>query len=163
MDHRSEESLVIDENGNKLGKMLIVQAKQIAKNAGLDLVEVHNKDNVSVCKIMDEGKWKYDQKKKSQKNKQHHLPPKEVKFRVRIESHDQETKSRQVKKFLEKGHKVKIVVQSKGREIVANPQAADEKMKDILSKLEGYKYDESYKSRDKRGEKLEVFVYPVSK
>jgi len=154
------EALVIDKNGYKIGQMSISDAKQMAHDAGLDLVEVHRQGDVSVCKIIDEGKWKYEQKKKAHKS--HSLPDKEIKFRLRIESHDQETKIKHAKKFLEKGHKVKIAVQYRDRE-VANTSMINEKMNSILEDLSGYKYDNPHKCKEKRGERLETFVYPSAK
>ena len=163
MDHFKfgKEALVIDKNGHKVGRMSIADAKQMAFDAGLDLVEVHRQDDLSVCKIMDEGKWKYEQKK-SQENKPHILPDKEIKFRLRIDSHDQETKIKHARKFLNKGHKVKIAVQYKGCE-TANTEMINEKMGGILEQLEEFKHDNPRKCKEKRGERLEVFVYPPVK
>jgi len=164
MDHFrfGKEALVIDKNGHKIGQMSIFDAKKMAASAGLDLVEVHRQDDVSVCKIMDEGKWKYEQKKKAHSDITHSLPDKEIKFRLRIEPHDQKTKIKHAKKFLEKGHKVKIAVQYKGRE-VSNTEMINNKMDSILEDLGTYKHDSPRKCKERRGERLEVFVYPVAK
>lgn len=165
MDHFQfgKEALVIDKHGHKVGRMSISDAKQMAYDAGLDLIEVHRQGDLSICKIMDEGKWKYEQKKKSHQSKTHQLPDKEIKFRLRIDSHDQDTKVNHVRKFLEKGHKVKIAVQYKGRE-VNNPELVSEKLDSILGQLADYKHDEKpRKCKEKKGERLEVFVYPASK
>jgi len=157
-----KEALVIDKDGHKIGRMSIFDAKQKASDAGLDLVEVHRQGDLSVCKIMDEGKWKYEQKKKAHKNKSHSLPDKEIKFRLRIDSHDQETKIKHARKFLEKGHRVKIAVQYRGRE-TSNPEFISEKLNNILSGLSDYRQDDPRKCREKRGERIEILVHPSVK
>ena len=162
MDHFrfGKEALVIDKHGHKVGQMSISDAKRAASDVGLDLVEVHRQGDVSVCKIMDEGKWKYEQKKKAQNNKVHQLPDKEIKFRLSIDSHDQETKIKHAKKFLQKGHRVKIAVQYRGRE-ASNTEMIRNKMSDILGQLGDFKFDDPRKCKERKGERLETFVYPT--
>jgi len=90
-----------------------------ARSAGLDLVEVASNAEPPVCKIMDYGKLKYDQKKKDQesKKKQHIIRVKEVRFRPRISDHDLGIKLNRVKKFISEGNKVKITLMYRGREM----------------------------------------------
>jgi len=129
-------ALVIDPEGNKIGQMSIGAAKQKAKEYGLDLIEVAKQDNMSVCKIMDIGKWQYEQKKKHKKHKV--SSQKEIKFRMRIDPHDQQIKINHIREFLEKDHDVKIIVEMKGRE-KKFPLAAKEKISEILSSVSDYK------------------------
>lgn len=97
----------------------------MAKDRGLDLVEVSPNADPPVCKIMDYGKFKYLQKKKAAEAKkhQHQVQLKEVKFRPKIEKHDYEFKLRKAIQFLEEGNKVKLTVRFRGREIT-RPQLA---------------------------------------
>jgi len=130
----SRDVLVIDEDGQNKGKMPFHKARQMAEDAGLDLVEVSSQGKETVYRIMDEGKWKYEQKKRASKSKQHSPSLKEIKFRLRIDQHDQQVKVDHILKFLSKGHSVKVAVQLRGRE-KANPSLADEKLATIISEL----------------------------
>lgn len=95
-------------------------ALQIAKNRGLDLVEVAANADPSVCRIMDYGKYKYTEQKRAQqaKKKQKKIVVKEMKFRPKIDEHDFEFKKKHVIRFLEAGDKVKVTIRFRGREIV---------------------------------------------
>ena len=126
--------LVVDEDGTNLGSMSYAAAKQHAEDAGLDLIEVSKQGKNPVYRIMDEGKWKYERKKQSQKNKQRSLSLKEMKFRLTIDPHDQATKVNHIKKFLGKGYSVKLLVQLKGRE-KANSHLANEKLASIITEI----------------------------
>jgi len=130
----SREVLVIDESGQNRGSMPYNKARELADEAGLDLVEVSKQGDKSVCRVMDEGKWKYEQKKRASKSKQHTPTLKEMKFRLTTERHDLDVKLGHIKKFLAKGHSVKIVVQLRGRE-KANPDLAKEKLDTIISEI----------------------------
>jgi len=90
-----------------------------AKERGLDLVEVAPNASPPVCRIMDLGKFKYQQKKKAQvaKKKQHVIQVKEVRMRPKIEEHDYQVKLKHLKRFLEEGNKAKINVRFRGREL----------------------------------------------
>ena len=90
----------------------------IAEEANLDLVEISPDATPPVCKIMDYGKYKYEQGVKERENRKRQTTTeiKEMKFRLRIEENDYETKKRHIVKFLEDGHKVKVTVMMKGRE-----------------------------------------------
>lgn len=94
------------------------EAKRVASEAGLDLVEVAPKATPPVCKVMDYGKYRYEQLKrqKEAKKKQKNIVVKEVKFRVKIEEHDFQVKAKNAKKFLLAGNKVKVTIMFRGRE-----------------------------------------------
>lgn len=91
----------------------------MAKNRGLDLVEVSSNTSPPVCKILDFGKYKYKQSKKEKitKKKQHVIHVKEIRFRPKIEAHDFNFKTNHARKFIEKGNKVKATVLFRGREM----------------------------------------------
>ena len=110
---------LIDEAGEQMGIVSFNEAMESARLAGLDLVEVASNAEPPVCKIMDYGKLKYDQKKKDQesKKKQHIIRVKEVRFRPRISDHDLGIKLNRVKKFISEGNKVKITLMYRGREM----------------------------------------------
>ncbi len=115
---RAKEVLVIDEDGTKLGVMPTLKALQIAREKGLDLVEVSPNATPPVCRIMDYGKYKYQQQKKMHeaKKKQKTIEVKTIKVRPRTDEHDMQVRIKQARKFLEKGNKVKAVVMFRGRE-----------------------------------------------
>lgn len=108
------------------------EAMDIAATAGLQLVEVNPKANPPVCKIMDYGKYKYETAKREREAKKHQktLELKEVKFRPKTHGHDFDFKLRHVRRFLEDGDKVKLVVQFRGREVI-HPETG----KDILDRV----------------------------
>lgn len=130
----STEVIVLESDGKMVGKMHFREAQRLATEQGLDLVQVATQEKLSVCKIMDRGKWLYDQKKKKAKSKKTTHQLKEVQFGMRIDSHDQETKVGHINRFLEKGHDVRIVVEMKGRER-AHPDLAVSKLDEILNEL----------------------------
>ncbi|OFZ73966.1 MAG: translation initiation factor IF-3 [Bdellovibrionales bacterium RIFOXYD1_FULL_44_7] len=110
---------MIDENGQQLGVVPTNQALQLARERGLDLLEVAANAQPPVCKICDYGKFKYEKKKKEQiaKKKQTVIKVKEVQLRPQTEEHDLEYKFRNVRQFLEDGDKAKITIMFRGREI----------------------------------------------
>ena len=111
---------IIDEEGEQLGIMEIDEARTTADERGLDLVEVAPDARPPVCKIMDYGRYKYEQAKKDKlaKKKQHQVHVKEMKFRPKIDDHDYGHKVAQVRDFLEKGDKVKLTIMFRGREMM---------------------------------------------
>ena len=115
---RIPEIRLVDHHGNQVGVVATAEAKRIAAEAGLDLVEVAPTARPPVCRIMDFGKYKYEQAKKAKesKKKQHVVSLKEMRFRPKIEEHDFQFKTRHVKAFLEDGHKVRCFVLFRGRE-----------------------------------------------
>lgn len=110
---------VIDAEGNQLGVITTSEALLKADEAGLDLVEIAATAVPPVCRIMDYGKFKYQQSKKTKdaKKKQTVIHLKEIKFRSKTEEHDYQFKLRNIKKFLAEGDKVKVTIVFKGREI----------------------------------------------
>jgi len=99
--------------------MAVRDAIKQAEDAGLDLVEVAPTANPPVCRIMDFGKYKYELNKKAHESKKHQtvIVVKEIKLRPRTDDHDVEFKTNNIKRFLEEGHKVKVSVMFRGREM----------------------------------------------
>jgi len=110
---------VIDENSQQLGIMDTKEALKIAESRGFDLVEVSGKTDPPVCRIMDHGKFKYQQSKKlhDAKKKQVIIRIKEIKLRPKTEEHDFQFKVKHARSFLEDGNKVKVTLQYRGREM----------------------------------------------
>ena len=115
----SLEVQVIASDGENLGILSTNEAISMAKNQGLDLIEIAPNANPPVCKIMDMGKYKYDAQKKANlaKKKQKIIALKEIKMRPVTETHDYEFKVKNAKKFIAKGDKVKFTIRFKGREL----------------------------------------------
>ena len=109
--------MVIDQNNQNLGEMSNEDAKRLARDAGLDLVEVAAKSRPPVCRIMDYGKFKYEkgQKEKKQKSNSRSNKPKVIRLSPNIENHDIETKTNSAMKFLQSGEKVLLQLRYKGR------------------------------------------------
>jgi len=116
---RAPEIRLIGAEGENLGVQPPRRAMELAEQAGLDLVEISPNANPPVCKIMDFGKFKYEQQKRESeaRKKQKIIEVKEVKFRPGTDIHDYDVKMRNVLKFLEKGDKVKITLRFRGREM----------------------------------------------
>lgn len=129
----STEVIVLESDGTVLGQMCFQAAQKLAQEKGLDLVQVSKKGHTSICKIIDRGKWLYEQKKKS-KNQRHAHTLKEVKFGLRIDKHDQQTKSGHINRFLEKGLDVRVIIEMRGRER-AHPELAEKKLDGIVDEL----------------------------
>jgi len=110
---------LINEGNEQVGIIATPEAIRMAREAGLDLVEVSPNEKPPVCRLMDYGKWKYKQRKKEQKAHAGHVTQlKELRIKsVRIDDHDQQTKLNQAKKFLEDGHKVQFNIMFRGREM----------------------------------------------
>ena len=115
----SAEVQVISSDGQNLGILNTQEAITIAKNEGLDLIEIAQNAKPPVCKIMDMGKYKYDAQKKANKakKKQKKVDLKEIKLRPVTEVHDYSFKIKNAQKFLTKGDKVKFTIRFKGREL----------------------------------------------
>ena len=115
----SPEVQTIASDGKNLGVISTNEAISIARNQGLDLIEIAPNANPPVCKIMDMGKYKYDVQKKANlaKKKQKIIALKEIKMRPVTETHDYEFKVKNAKKFIAKGDKVKFTIRFKGREL----------------------------------------------
>jgi translation initiation factor IF-3 len=130
---------LIDEDGSQLGITPVEEALRIAEERGLDLVEVAPSASPPVCRIMDYGKYKYEESKKAKKalKKQHTIQIKEIKFRPKTEEHDFQFKVRHARQFLEEKNKVKFTMVFRGRELQHKERAqqllqrAMEEIKDI--------------------------------
>jgi translation initiation factor IF-3 len=116
---RAKEVRLIDEDGHQLGIMPPQEALKIAQEHGLDLVEIAPQANPPVCRIIDFGKYLYEQKKKTQeaKKKQVIIEVKEIKFRPATDQHDYNFKMKHAQQILKDGNKVKATVRFRGREI----------------------------------------------
>jgi len=134
---RVPEVRVIGADGEMLGIMQTQDALRRAQEKGLDLVEVNPKAEPPVCKILDFGKFKYDEKKKAReaKRKQSVVEIKEIKLRPKTDDHDLQFKTRAAHRFLEAGHKVKFTVRFRGREIT-HPEKAQEQLDWIVKECE---------------------------
>lgn len=117
---RAAEVRVIGAEGDQLGILPIAEALAVAREAGLDLVEVAAASEPPVCRVMDYGKYKYEQQKKKAdaKKRQSVIQIKEIKVRPKTDDHDYETKLRHIRRFLEGGDRCKVTVFFRGREIV---------------------------------------------
>ena len=126
-DIKSPEVRVIDSDGKQVGILPLKDAIRIAEERGLDLVEVAPNSQPPVCRIMNYGKYRYQQSKRIQEARKHQtvIHIKEVKVRPRTEEHDFQFKLRHVKRFLGEGNKVKISILFRGREI-AHPEFGKE-------------------------------------
>lgn len=125
---------LIDQDGENAGVVSPAAAMAMAEEVGLDLVEISPGASPPVCKIMDFGRFKYEQQKKAAeaKKKQKIIEIKEVKFRPNIDTHDYDVKMRSVTKFLGEGDKVKVTLRFRGREM-----AHQERGRELLTKIAG--------------------------
>lgn len=119
---KAESVRLIDESDNQIGVVRKEDALDRAREAGLDLVEVAPTSEPPVCRIMDYGKWQYQQKRRlreSHKKSQHHVATlKEIRLRPETDTHDLEIKVKHARAFLEKGHKVQFTVFFRGRQML---------------------------------------------
>ena len=124
---RAREVRVIGADGEQLGILPRNEAIEKAKEAGLDLVEVAAASDPPVCRIMDFGKFRYEQQKKKQeaKKRQTVVQIKEIKVRPKTDDHDYETKLRHIRRFIDDGDRCKITVFFRGREIVHKDRGQD--------------------------------------
>jgi translation initiation factor IF-3 len=124
---RAKEVRVIDPEGKQVGVVSITEALKSAAEFGLDLVEISPNANPPVCKIMDYGRYKYEQTKKKQeaKKKQTTFQLKEIKVRPNTDDHDLQVKIGYIKKFIDKKDKVKVTVMFRGREITLSQLGRD--------------------------------------
>ncbi len=125
---------VIGPEGEQLGMMTPDEGREIAAEHGLDLVEVAARANPPVCRIMDYGKFRYEQSKKEARAKAARVEIKTITLRPKTDTHDLETKVNQARKFLEKGDRVKFVMRLRGREH-AHKDLWYEKMNSILDSM----------------------------
>ncbi|HIK26626.1 MAG: translation initiation factor IF-3 [Oscillatoriaceae bacterium SKW80] len=128
---------VIDTDGTQLGILTPQEALRLAEQKELDLVLVSDKADPPVCRIMDYGKFKFEQEKKARevKKKQHTAEVKEVKMRYKIEEHDYQVRINQAQRFLKEGDKVKATIMFRGREI-QHTDLAEELLKRMATDLQ---------------------------
>ena len=136
---RAKEVMVIGPKGEQLGLKQIKDALTLASYAGFDLVLMNPNANPAVCKIMDYNKFKYENKKKQKENlkkqREGNLEMKEYRLSVTIDKHDFDTRVVASKKYLEKGHKIKVSIRFKGREM-AHPELGKEVLIRFASALQ---------------------------
>jgi translation initiation factor IF-3 len=133
---RAREVRVIDEEGNQLGVMQPFEALRMAREAGLDLVEISPTADPPVCKIVDYGRFRYEQSKREHEQRKHQKghQVKEVKFRPSTAEHDYQVRKNHIIRFLGEGYKVKAMIFHRGREM-AHPEVGREKMRRLLSEV----------------------------
>jgi translation initiation factor IF-3 len=133
---RVPEVRLIDEDGAQLGVVSTAEALEMAQARDLDLVEVAANAVPPVCKLLDFGRYKYEQTKKEREAKkhQHNSELKELRLRPRTDDHDLDVRSRAARRFLEEGHKVRLLVRFRGRE-TAHPEIARAQIDRIASSL----------------------------
>ncbi|AHF57839.1 MULTISPECIES: translation initiation factor IF-3 [Spiroplasma] len=158
-DIRAREVLIINENGEKIGPLSRHEALALAEEKGLDLLLVSMNSNPPVAKLVDYGKFKYEQKKKERESKkhQHVTENKEMRLRTGIGDHDIEFKAKKVREFLENGDRVKISLKFRGRE-VARPEFGKETLKKFYSHIEDLAKIE--KEPQLNGLFLDMYVVP---
>lgn len=127
---------LIDQNNEQLGVVPTDDAMRRAEEAGLDLVEVAPQDRPPVCRIMDYGKWKYQQKRKTRTKHAHESQIKEVRLRPKTDEHDKNVKVKNARQFLEKGDKVQFTMLFRGRER-AHPRIGIDMFNEIMTELDG--------------------------
>jgi translation initiation factor IF-3 len=144
---RSPEIRLIGADGENVGVVTPARAMAMAEEAGLDLVEISPNAEPPVCKIMDFGKFKYEQQKREAeaRKKQHIIEIKEIKFRPGTDKHDYDVKMRSVLKFLGEGDKVKVTLRFRGREMAHQQlglellnRVADDVIAEEAGKLESF-------------------------
>jgi translation initiation factor IF-3 len=130
--------LVIDADGTRLGEMQTYQALRLAQDQGLNLVEVSPNSDPPVCRVLDYGKFKYEQKQEAKRRRKNQVVVelKEVKFRPKVDKHDFETKVRHAMRFLAEGDKVKFTIMFRGREL-AHPEVGDALLARVLAEFTG--------------------------
>jgi translation initiation factor IF-3 len=127
---------VIDDSGEQLGIMAPQQALTIARSRGLDLVEVAATATPPVCRIMDFGKYQYQEQKRAREARKHQkvIEVKEIKFRPKVDEHDYQFKKKHIERFLEDGDKVKATIFFRGRE-VAHPEIGRRILQRLVEEL----------------------------
>jgi translation initiation factor IF-3 len=133
---RVREVRLIDDEGNQKGIIPILDAIKMAKDANLDLVEIAPQASPPVCKILDYGKFKFEQEKKvrDSKKKQKLQKMKEIRMQPKIDDHDLDFKSKHVLDFLNEGNKVKVTIRFRGRELAHTERGLDV-LKQVLDRL----------------------------
>ncbi|MFN8058925.1 MAG: translation initiation factor IF-3 [Vicinamibacterales bacterium] len=154
---RVREIRVIDDKGEQLGIMAPAQALAIARERGLDLVEVSATANPPVCRIMDFGRYQYQEQKRARQARKHQktIEVKEIKFRPKVDEHDYQFKKKHIERFLAEGDKVKATVFFRGREI-AHPEIGHRILERLLQELVDVASPETMPRRE--GNQLHVIL-----
>jgi translation initiation factor IF-3 len=135
---QAKEIRVIDDEKNQLGVLPTLQAVSLARERGLDLVEIAPQAQPPVCRIMDYGKFLYEQHKKEHEAKKHQkqIQIKEIKFRPKISIHDYDFKMKHIRRFIEDGNKVKVTVMLRGRE-KQKPELGQQVLDRVMNDMKG--------------------------
>lgn len=157
---RDKEVRLVAEDGEQLGLMSAKDALKKAEERNLDLVKIAPTANPPVCKIMDYGKYRFEQAKKEKeaRKNQHIVETKEIRLSLNIDTHDFDTKANQAIKFLNSGNKVKVSIRFRGREM-AHPQLGDETMKKFAEVCSGSSTVE--KAAKLEGRQMLMFLAPT--
>jgi len=159
---RVPEVRLIGPEGEQLGVFATYEAIRRAEESGYDLVEISPTARPPVCKIMDYGKYKYEQQKKKHEQKKHQIvvKTKEIKMRAATDEHDFQTKIRHIKRFLEEGDKVKVTIRFRGREM-AHIDLGQARMKKVIEEVRGLGEVESFPKVEMR--QLFMMLGPAKK
>ncbi len=151
---------LIDAEGENHGVVPLARAQEIAATAGLDLVEVAADARPPVCRIMDYGKWRYEQEQKAKQARRHQstITIKEIKFRPKIDPHDYATKKGHVVRFLRHRDKVKITIMFRGRELM-HPERGEALLLKLAEELKDLALVESRPNLD--GRNMVMMLAPV--
>ncbi len=151
---------LIQDDGEQIGIVSIDEARERAKDRGMDLVEVAPEARPPVVKMMDYGKFKYEAARAAReaRKKQHTIKVKEVKFRPGIEAHDYEFKVGHVKRFLDEGNKVKLTMMFRGRQIT-HPELGLEVLQKVTEELKEVAKVESHPNME--GRAMSMVVAPI--
>ncbi|MCK4503497.1 MAG: translation initiation factor IF-3 [Desulfuromonadales bacterium] len=159
---RARQVRVINNDGEQMGILTTEQAMALAEEQGLDLVEVSPQADPPVCRVMDYGKYKYQQAKRASeaKKKQVRVEIKEVKMRPKTDDHDFQFKIKHARRFLEEGNKVKLTIMFRGREN-AHP---DQGLKQLTKAVEALKDIGQVESKpNKMGRFMMMMIGPIKK
>ena len=154
--------LLIGGDGTQYGVKPLPEALSMAREQGFDLVEVAANADPPVCRIMDFGKWKYeqDQRRKESRKRATNVVIKEMKFRPKIDGHDFETKMKHVERFLGEGSKVKLTIMFRGREM-AHPEIGRKILERVAEMVTEYATVESAPRQD--GRNMTMVLNPLRK
>jgi len=157
---RAAEVRLIDAEGKQVGVVPLPQAQELAREKDLDLVEISPTANPPVCKIMDYGKYVFQQKKKQSeaKKKQKIIVVKEIQFRPRIDEHDFEFKKNNIIRFLQHGDKVKASIRFRGREM-SHMELGRAVLDRLLQDIKEYGTSES-PNPDVQGNRMNIVIAP---
>lgn len=159
---RAPKVRVISAEGEQIGVLSLYDALRRAEESGLDLVEIAPNVVPPVCKIIDFGKFRYDQTKREKESKkaQHQVKVKEVKLKPNIDDHDRDTKQRHAQEFLSKGNKVKVTCTFRGREM-AHTEIGEQLVERFCGELSDYADVETPIKR--MGKMITVILAPSTK